>query len=80
MVEIGDVLAVGKVAGKVVRHFTEGFTVQFKYPQGTSDIERPVIHRCRMSRTDYATLACAGAHTSGSVSQTTRLRPLRLAA
>ena len=44
--EIGTVLAVGKVAGKVVRHFTEGFAVQFKYPQSTSNIEQLVINRC----------------------------------
>jgi hypothetical protein len=44
--EIGAVLAVGKVAGKVVRHFTEGFAVQFKYPQSTSNIEQLVINRC----------------------------------
>jgi hypothetical protein len=44
--EIGTVLAVGKVAGKVVRHFTEGFAVQFKYPQSTSNIEQLIIHRC----------------------------------
>jgi hypothetical protein len=44
--EIGTVLAVGKVAGKVVRHFTEGFAVHFKYPQSTSNIEQLVIHKC----------------------------------
>jgi hypothetical protein len=44
--EIGAVLAVGKVAGKVVRHFTEGFAVQFKYPQSTNNIEQLIINKC----------------------------------
>jgi len=40
MPEIGTVLAVGKIAGKVVRHFTEGFAIHFKHPQHTGDIEK----------------------------------------
>ena len=44
--EIGTVLAVGKVTGTVVRHFTEGFAVQFKQLQHPSLIEQLVIHKC----------------------------------
>ncbi len=44
--EIGAVLAVGKVAGKVVRHFPEGFAVQFQYPQNISKIEQLLIDKC----------------------------------
>lgn len=44
--EIGTVLAVGKVTGTVVRHFTEGFAVQFKQLQNPSLIEQLVIHKC----------------------------------
>jgi hypothetical protein len=43
---IGAVLAVGKVAGRVVRHFEEGFAVAFKQPQNTAEIERLVIYKC----------------------------------
>jgi hypothetical protein len=46
MPEIGTVVAVGKVAGKVVRHFTEGFAVQFKQLQNPVVIEQLVIHKC----------------------------------
>jgi hypothetical protein len=44
--EIGTVLAVGKVAGRVVRHFSEGFAVQFRHSQSTHNIEQLIIHRC----------------------------------
>lgn len=44
--EIGTVLAVGKVAGKVVRHFAEGFAVQFKQLQNPALVEHLVIHKC----------------------------------
>ena len=44
--EIGTVLAVGKVASRVVRHFSEGFAVQFRHSQSTHNIEQLIIHRC----------------------------------
>lgn len=44
--EIGTVVAVGKVPGKVVRHFPEGFAVQFKQIQNSHLLEQLVIYRC----------------------------------
>jgi hypothetical protein len=44
--KIGAVLAVGKVAGTVVRHFDEGFAVQFRHLQNADNIERLVIYKC----------------------------------
>jgi len=43
--EIGAVLAIGKVAGTVVRHFEDGFAVQFKHLQPLNTLERLVIHK-----------------------------------
>lgn len=43
--ELGTVLAVGKVAGAVVRHFDEGFAIQFKHLQNANTLERLVIHK-----------------------------------
>jgi hypothetical protein len=43
--EIGTVIAIGKVTGKVVRHFDEGFAVRFRQPQNPNGLEQLVIHR-----------------------------------
>jgi len=43
--ETGTVVTVGNVAGTVVRHFTEGFAVQFKQLQNPSVIEQLEIHK-----------------------------------
>jgi hypothetical protein len=43
--EIGTVLAIGKVAGTVVRHFEEGFAIAFRHPQNTRTMERLLIHK-----------------------------------
>lgn len=45
MPRIGTAVAIGKVAGKVVRHFAEGFAVQFKRLAPPAYIEQLVIHR-----------------------------------
>jgi hypothetical protein len=42
---IGTILAVGKVPGKVVRHFDEGFAVQFNALQEHQSLEKLVIFR-----------------------------------
>jgi hypothetical protein len=42
---IGTVLAVGKVTGKVVRHFNEGFAVQFNQLLEHESLEQLVIYR-----------------------------------
>lgn len=39
------VVAVGKVTGRVVRHFGEGFAVELKQPQNPNTIEQHLIHR-----------------------------------
>ena len=43
---IGTVLAVGRVPGKVVRHFSEGFAVQFNQLQEHQSLEKLVIFHC----------------------------------
>jgi hypothetical protein len=43
--EVGTPLAIGKVTGSVVRHFEEGFAVQFKHLQAHDSVERLVICR-----------------------------------
>jgi PilZ domain-containing protein len=45
MPPLGTVVAVGKVTGKVVRHFDEGFAIKFKQPQSPNLLEQLVIHR-----------------------------------
>jgi hypothetical protein len=42
--EIGSAVAVGKIDGRVVRHFAEGFAVEFQNPQSTAKLEQ-LIHR-----------------------------------
>jgi hypothetical protein len=42
---IGTVMAVGKVTGRVVRHFDEGFAIRFKHLQDANALEHLVIHR-----------------------------------
>jgi len=42
---LGTVVAVGKVTGRVIRHFDEGFAVKFKHPQNANALEQLVIHR-----------------------------------
>ncbi|GIK79248.1 MAG: PilZ domain-containing protein [Pseudorhodoplanes sp.] len=41
--EIGEVLAVGKVVGRVVRHFAEGFAVQFIEIQDPQMLEQRLV-------------------------------------
>lgn len=43
--EIGSILAIGHVTGKVVRRFAEGFAVQFKRLQRNDVVEKLVIQR-----------------------------------
>jgi hypothetical protein len=43
--KIGTLLSIGKVLGKVVRHFEEGFAVGFNQIQDAYTIERDVIHK-----------------------------------
>lgn len=43
--DIGSVIAVGQVPGRVVRHFPEGFAVQFKRTQPPELVEKLVIQR-----------------------------------
>lgn len=45
MPEIGSVLAVGTVPGKVVRHFDEGFAVRFHQLQDHHSLEHMVVRR-----------------------------------
>jgi hypothetical protein len=42
---IGSVVAIGKVTGRVIRHFDEGFAIKFKQPQNPNVLEQLVIHR-----------------------------------
>jgi hypothetical protein len=42
--EIGMVLAVGTVIGRVVRRFEEGFAVEFETPQNLTTLEAAVLH------------------------------------
>jgi hypothetical protein len=44
--EVKTVLAVGRVVGTVVRHFTEGFAVRFNKAQNSSILEELVIRKC----------------------------------
>jgi hypothetical protein len=37
--EIGTVVAVGRIVGRVVRHFDDGFSVQFAEPQARANVE-----------------------------------------
>ena len=41
--ELGEVLALGKAIGRVVRHFREGFAIQFVRPLTTGNIEHTLI-------------------------------------
>lgn len=43
--EIGTVLAIGTVVGKVVRHFNEGFAIHFNQLQDHEALEQVVIHK-----------------------------------
>jgi hypothetical protein len=43
--EIGTVLAIGTVVGKVVRHFNEGFAIHFNQLQDHEALEQIVIHK-----------------------------------
>jgi hypothetical protein len=43
--EIGTVLAIGKVTGTVVRHFEDGFAVQFKHVQNANALDHSVVYR-----------------------------------
>ena len=41
--EVGTILAVGSVVGRVVRHFTDGFAIQFVQRQHQENVEQMVI-------------------------------------
>jgi len=41
--DIGTVLAVGKVVGRVVRHFEGGFAVEFTERQSPDEIEKKLL-------------------------------------
>jgi len=41
--EIGEVVAVGKAVGRVVRHFREGFAIQFVRPLSAGNVEHTLI-------------------------------------
>ncbi len=43
--DVGTILAIGQVPGKVVRHFAEGFAVKFKQTQRANLVEKLVIRR-----------------------------------
>jgi hypothetical protein len=51
---IGTPLAVGKVVGKVIRHFEDGFAVRFKEVQDLDRLERMIVY-------DWSHEASAGA-------------------
>jgi hypothetical protein len=42
---LGTVVAIGKVTGRVVRHFNDGFAVRFKNLQNPEILEQVLIHR-----------------------------------
>jgi hypothetical protein len=41
--DIGTIMAIGSVVGKVVRHFPDGFAIQFIQRQHSDNVETMVV-------------------------------------